>query len=247
MADELSIISKYVLRLRKLRIILRRPLLRRAFFRYLVMAGVEHQAVLREKLSMVVDIGANRGQFALAARGISGARVVSFEPIPEVAGIYEKVMAGDDGARLFRAAIGETSGRVPIHLSARDDSSSLLEIGEAQSAHFPGTQEVGILEVEVAPLDSFLSADDIVAPAMLKLDVQGFELPALKGSASLFHCFDQIYCECSFVELYKGQKLAADVVEYLAAQGFHLSGLFNPAYDGNGNCIQADFHFKRSL
>ena len=193
----------------------------------------------------MVDIGANRGQFALAARAISGAQVVSFEPLPEVAALFQKVFSDDPAVKLYVAAIGEKAQRKLIHLSARDDSSSLLKIGEAQSKFFPGTQEVGTLEVEVGPLEKFLTGEEIVRPAMLKLDVQGYELQALAGCKSLISNFDYVYCECSFVELYKNQKLAGEVIDYLRSLGFSLSGMYNPSYDHDGNCIQADLLFKK--
>lgn len=235
-----------ILRLKKLRIILLHPVLRHAFFKYLVMAGVEHKAALSRPLETVVDIGANRGQFSLAARAISGAKVVSFEPLPDVAVIFQKVFAGDASVKLHVAAVGQKAERKLIHLSARDDSSSLLEIGDAQSENFPGTHEVGTLEVEVGPLDQFLTKAEIVRPAMLKLDVQGFELQALAGCQSLIGNFDYVYCECSFIELYKGQKLAGEVIRYLGELGFDLSGMYNPSYDSVGNCIQADLLFSRA-
>lgn len=242
----LSFFQLLVLRFRKLGAILLQPMLLRAFFKHLVMAGVEHKAVLNRPLSTVVDIGANRGQFALAARAISGAKVVSFEPLPEVAKIFLKVFSDDASVKLHIAAIGEKAEKKLIHLSARDDSSSLLEIGDAQSSYFPGTHEVGTLEVEVGTLDNFLTKEDIVRPAMLKLDVQGFELQALAGCKSLIGNFDYVYCECSFVELYKSQKLAGEVVNYLCSLGFSLSGVYNPSYDQHGNCIQADLLFEPS-
>lgn len=237
--------SLFMLRLKKLQIILLKPKLRHAFFHYLVMAGVEHRAALNRPLLTVVDIGANRGQFALAARSITNAKVVSFEPLPNVAAIFKKVFANDQSVSLHVAAIGEKSERKLIHLSARDDSSSLLEIGESQSDYFPGTQEVGTLEVEVGALSDFMDKQGIVRPAMLKLDVQGFEMQALSGCASLISNFDYIYCECSFIELYKGQKLAGDVISYLNSLDFRLTGIYNPAYSKEGNCIQADLLFEQ--
>lgn len=241
----MTFISLLMLRLKKLRVILLYPGLRSAFLQHRVMAGVEHKAVLRRPISTVVDIGANRGQFALAARAITNARVISFEPLPSVAAIFRRLFANDSAVRLHVAAIGDKSENKLIHLSARDDSSSLLEIGEAQSANFPGTHEVGTLEVTVAPLDAFVSEDEIVRPAMLKLDVQGFEMQALAGCESLIENFDFVYCECSFVELYKEQKLAKDVILYLGKLGFGLSGIYNAAYDRAGNCIQADLLFTQ--
>ena len=100
-----------------------------AFFRYGVLVGAEHRFVLRPDLAMVVDIGANRGQFALAARRWSSdAKVVSFEPLPEAAKVFRKVFAGDSSVVLHQMAIGAEPGEARIHVSKRDDSSSLLPI-----------------------------------------------------------------------------------------------------------------------
>jgi FkbM family methyltransferase len=242
----MTFFSVLVLRLKKLMIILSDPALIRIFLRYMVMAGVEHKVALNRQLSTVVDIGANRGQFALAARAISGAKVISFEPLPQVATIFRKIFSNDPSVRLYVAAIGESAEKRMIHLSARDDSSSLLEMGELQSSIFPGTEAVGSMEIEVGVLEQFITRDDIIRPAMLKLDVQGFEMQALVGCGTLISYFDFIYCECSFVELYKGQALGGEVINYLAALGFNLIGIYNPSYDRAGNCVQADFLFSRS-
>ncbi len=228
--------------------ILRVPAWRRALLCHRVAAGAEHLCVLRqlEGCQLVFDIGANRGQFALVARQcFPSARIVSFEPLPGPAAIFRRVFAQDDAVTLHEAAVGPQVARGMMHVSARDDSSSLLPIAPLQSSLFPGTAEVGTTEVAVAPLDSFVSAADIAMPALLKLDVQGFELVALAGCAPLLAHFDWVYCECSFVELYAGQKLAADVIEWLSAKGLRLWGMFNPVYDSHGRAVQADFLFGR--
>lgn len=219
-----------------------------AIWRYSVAASIEHTAVLRSlDCQTMVDIGANRGQFSLAARhSFPDAKIIAFEPLPEPAALFRKVFANDDATVLHVAAIGPKPKQCEMHVSARDDSSSLLPISALQDEIFPGTGEVGTVDVRVAPLDAFIDEGDILAPAMLKLDVQGFELDALRGCESLLHKFNWIYCECSFVELYSGQKLAADVIEWLSGNGFRIKGMYNPAYDHEGLAIQADFLFQRN-
>lgn len=233
------------LRIHKLRIVFNYPTLRRALFFHRILAGVEHKTALNRPISTIVDIGANRGQFSLAAKIFTDANIIAFEPLPIAAGIFRKIFSHDPSVTLFTAAIGNCHERMKLHLSARDDSSSLLEIGDAQSNYFPGTHEIGSIEVDVGTLDDFMTKEDIIRPALLKLDVQGFELQALDGCQNLLENFDYIYCECSFVELYKNQKLAGDVILYLGKLGFRLSGLYNLSNDRNGNCIQADLLFTQ--
>lgn len=211
-----------------------------------VLAASEHRHILTPAFQTIVDIGANRGQFALAARVWAPlARVISFEPLPGPAQVFRSVFEGDKQVVLYAAAIGPDPQRREMHVSARDDSSSLLPISALQAMNFPGTDAVATVEVPVAPLDTFLSFEGITAPAMLKLDVQGFEYEALRGCEALLPAFDVVYCECSFVELYAGQKLAQDVIDWLSLRGFRLVGFFNPAYDSKGHAIQADFLFRR--
>ncbi len=220
----------------------------RALLEHRVLASAEHRQVLCARLNSVIDIGANRGQFALAARlWAPKSRVVSFEPLPDPAQTFRKVFEGDGHVILHEAAIGPRAVTQEMHVSARDDSSSLLPIAALQSHIFPGTAEVATISVKVAPLEAFLRPADIKPPAMLKLDVQGFEYEALRGCESLLSRFDFVYCECSFVELYLGQKLAADMISWLAERGFQIKGVFNAAYDGDGQAVQADFLFARDV
>ena len=212
-----------------------------------VAAAVEHTSVLTAlDCRTVVDIGANRGQFALVARRcFPGADIISFEPLPEPAAVFRRVFARDNATVLHEAAIGPAPEHGTMHVSAQDDSSSLLPISSLQREIFPGTDEIATVNVRVAPLDTFLAEDDIRGPALLKLDVQGFELDALRGCESLLPRFNWVYCECSFVELYSGQKQAADVVDWLSTKGFRLKGTYNPSYDNVGKSVQADFLFRR--
>ena len=218
-----------------------------ALLRNRVLVGAEHRHVLEHDHATIVDIGANRGQFALAARQWApDSQVVSFEPLPGAARTFRSVFVGDDRVTLHEVAIGPKEERREMHVAAQDDSSSLLPISALQTTIFPGTAEVSTIDVEIAPLDRFVKPEEIRAPAMLKLDVQGFEYEALVGCDSLLARFDSVYCECSFLELYTGQKLAADVIDWLSGREFRLVGVFNPTYDSRGRAVQADFLFHRA-
>lgn len=220
---------------------------RRTLWRYHVAAGVEHEAVLRGiDCRTVVDIGANRAQFALVARRFfPHARITSFEPLPAPVAKFREVFAGDDRVTLHEVAIGPVAGNATIHVSRQDDSSSLLPITATQVALFPGTAESATAIVRVAPLREFIPAADILPPALLKLDVQGFELEALRGCEDLLDRFAYVYAECSFVELYGGQALADEVIAWLRERGLRLRGVHNTVHDRNGRAIQADFLFAR--
>jgi len=241
-------VNGWVAKARKLAGILAVPTWRDALRRHHVAAGVEHIRVLGNLGSVraIVDVGANRGQFALAARHVfPQARIVSFEPLAGPAALWRAVFAGDERAQLIEAAIAPQLGESEIHVSARDDSSSLLPITARQSTLFPGTAEASTTTIRVMRLADALPAADIEAPALLKLDVQGFELQALAGCEALLERFEWIYVECSFVELYAGQAFADEVIAWLRNRDFLLRGVFNMTYDAAGQALQADFLFGR--
>jgi hypothetical protein len=120
-----------------------------------------------------------------------------------------------------------------------------LPITSTQEALFPGTEEVSTATVRVAPLREFIPASDTKPPALLKLDVQGFELEALRGCEDLLDRFAYVYAECSFVELYVGQPMADEVIAWLREHAFKLHGKYNTVHDRDGRAIQADMLFAR--
>lgn len=237
------------LRVRKLTIVLATRRLRDALLTHGVAASTEHGRVLRQlgEVCCVVDIGANRGQFALIARAcFPFAVIVSFEPLALPAATCRAVFANDARAISHEAAIGPEARTTQIYVSKRDDSSSLLPITATQNAIFPGTAGVGTQIITVAPLSTYLALEAIEEPALLKLDVQGFELQALIGCEDLLARFSWVYAECSFVELYGGQALADEIIAWLYQRGFGLYGVYNMSYDVTARAVQADFLFKRT-
>jgi FkbM family methyltransferase len=210
--------------------------------RHRVAAAVEHWRVLRPlEVKTVVDVGANKGQFALVASGVfPDATIYSFEPLKEPAARFREIFG--ENVRLFETAVGPSDREATIYVSRRIDSSSLLPITK-QSDVFPGTGLKEERVIPVAPLSKYLSLEHIKPPAMLKIDVQGYELEVLKGCDPLLVLFQFIYVECSFVELYGGQALIGDVVLYLVQRKFKLSGVYNQVEDSEGKAVQADFLF----
>ena len=83
-------------------------------------------------IDTVLDVGANRGQFArdLIAAGYRG-RVISFEPLPDAhaALVREASRYTGDWRVAPRKALSDTNGTATFHVTDRDTSSSLLNNG----------------------------------------------------------------------------------------------------------------------
>lgn len=230
------------LRARKLSRVLGHADYRRALRRGVLAATEHHDSGLSADASTVLDVGASHGQFALYARHRwRNAEIVCFEPIPTVADKLRSVLG--HSATVHCTALGSQAGVQPLNLSRSDDSSSLLPIGR-QAVEFPRTDRVGSIEVQVATLAEYLGVDS-KRPVVLKIDVQGYELEVLRGAGRELEYVDEILCECSFVELYRGQPVASDVIGYLQARGFRLAHIAGITTSGSGAQLQADFLFRR--
>jgi FkbM family methyltransferase len=219
----------------------------RAGLRHGVAAAIEHDAArLQRPPRTILDVGANRGQFALfALRRFPRARLICFEPLAEPAAVLRRVVADHPGVEVHEVALSAISGVQSMHLTRKDDSSSLLPVTERQEAAFSGSAEVGRVDVSVRRLDDCVDPATVARPCLLKIDVQGTELDVLRGGRGVLTCVDEAIVECSFVELYAGQALADDVIGELRAQGFRLRGFATPTYAPDGSPLQADLVFAR--
>ena len=220
----------------------------RAPLRFGVAAALEHDFFFRNhNFNTVVDIGANTGQFSLVMKkNFPEANIFAFEPLKEPFFTYSKIFDNDTRVNVFNSAIAQEAGVTKMHISKSLDSSSLLELTELQNEIFPGTSAIGTQNVSMGRLASFVRKEQIKGVSLLKLDVQGFELEVLSGCEELLHMFDMVYCECSFFELYAGQSLAPQIIEFMSVKGFVLQGFNNVKYDKNGSTVQADFIFCKA-
>jgi FkbM family methyltransferase len=123
---------------------------------------------------LVFDIGANIGVYSEVFQSI-GARVISVEPNPECAEQITRTTSRDR-VTIVNAAAGDKTGTCKLFVNEVDVLSSV-------SPAWVEREKGGawITEIEVP----MVTIDDLVArygmPRFIKLDVEGFELPALSG------------------------------------------------------------------
>lgn len=239
-------LSLFILRLKKIFHILRSKYLFTAFFKYRVAPAIEHKSIFSIKYKTVVDIGSNNGQFSLVTKYfLPNVKIFAFDPLKSSKQKYNNLFKKDKKINFFNVAIGSKIQKKNFFISNKDDSSSLLPIGLNQLKNYPNTFTKSQGITDVVPLSKVLNRYQIDNPALLKIDVQGYELEVLKGSKNLIKEFDYIYCECSFIELYYRQPLVGEIINWLARNNFEMIEIKNISYDSKGNSIQADFFFKK--
>lgn len=179
-------------------------------------------------ITLVLDVGANVGQFARSLRlnGYQG-RIVSFEPLANAHARLRKAAQRDPLWIVPDAvAMGDSPGSTVLHVAGDSVSSSVLEMLDAHRHAAPDSAYVGSESVPVAKLDTaaaeFLQPQDEV---FLKIDVQGFESQVLAGAAETLPRVKGLMLELSLVPCYSNQILFQPMLACLREQGFELWNL----------------------
>ena len=203
----------------------------------------------RAEISLVLDIGANVGQYATYLRqsGYDG-RIVSFEPLADAWATLDAAAAGDDDWQVApRMAIGEADGTVTVNRSAESDMSSILALDPAFLESSPSSAYVGQETVPVRRLDvvfgGHVRADDRV---FVKIDTQGYERQVLAGAAGVIDAIAGFQVEMSLVPLYDGEAMFDELMARMRALGF-APHLLIPGYYSRhlGRMLQVDGVFLR--
>lgn len=211
---------------------------------------VLEQALKNVTPAMVLDVGANTGQFAALARecGYSGP-VLSFEPLPDAHAELQRSAAGDPSWTVAPAmALGDHDGSVTMHVAGNSVSSSVLPMSEMTVAAAPQASYVDDVEVEIRTLDNALASlgVDIPEHTWLKVDVQGLSYEVLKGASATLPMCSAVQVELSMEPIYDGEVPTSLIFELLGKAGFEIGYIF-PAFQSplDRRFLQFDGIFTR--
>jgi FkbM family methyltransferase len=196
-------------------------------------ALLQQKRILGSKtVRTILDVGANVGQTATRYRkAFPGATIHCFEPFP---GSYEtlcRTHADDDLVRPHRLAVAESAGERKFFVSRGSEMNSLLPVAAGGDLHMGGPQAdvVGEIRVESISLDEFCASEGIDHVDVLKMDIQGGELMALRGATGLLErqAVDIVYPEVLFAELYDEGASFDQVWRFLEQFDYALYGLYD--------------------
>jgi len=199
-------------------------------------------------VSLLLDVGANEGQYALAVRaaGYSG-RIASFEPLSDAFQILSSTAASKPPWAVWNVALGPADSTAELHVAGNSMSSSFLPMSNRHRELFPESLYVGSRNVPIRKLDSmraelFLEHDRVYC----KLDVQGFESSVLQGATDSIASVVAIEVEICLAKLYEGQTAAGEMISKLDSLGFDLVSLDNGDIDqDSGHVLWCDGIFQR--
>jgi FkbM family methyltransferase len=188
----------------------------------------------------ILDVGANRGNWARAAHQLfPQARILMFE-----------AQASMEAGLLTLAA--QQPGKFNVHIvllgPENRDSVEFFQIDAYPATGSSMYQEQTAYPRSVQHLP-MRRLDDVVCETrestfqLLKLDVQGAELDVLKGASKILSGLEVVVMELSIVEYNKGAPSVAEVIRTMEDYGFRLFDVFPFLRSVSGTLLQVNAIF----
>jgi FkbM family methyltransferase len=185
---------------------------------------------------MAIDGGAAEGDWAEQLREIwPHAKVLAIEPRDNAQAALKARAAKVQGMTVAQTLLGPSEGTVDFYESMHN--SSVLADGPDRGG---GTK----VSAPMTTLDALVQKLGLPDPDLIKLDLQGYELEALKGASRCLAHAEAVLLEVSLIPLYDRMPLIGDVVPFMTERGFRLydiTGLWHRPLDGA--LAQGDFLF----
>lgn len=194
----------------------------------------------------VLDIGANTGQFAQLARELlPEARIISFEPLRDC---FELLTGQTNRLAPFIAypfALGSENATARMHHNHSSPSSSLLVMDRLHQEELPNTINTVTEDVQIRRLDDLESELLLEDPVFVKIDVQGYTEPVLRGGERVIRRASAIVAEVSVQPLYRGETTFDQVCALLTGWGFVYRGNVDQwSSERDGRILQCDCLFE---
>lgn len=205
--------------------------------------------LLGEELISIVDLGARGGIEPRWKKVSTFLKYRGFEPDPRSvdANSISKVGA----YKMISNLVSDKSEKSVFYVSIEEGNSSLYKPDMDFISRFPYPKRfetVNDLELDTSTIDDLIHEEI----DFIKLDIQGGELNALKGSERVLKNVLGIETELMFMRLYKNQPLFGELNAYLQSQGFEFFDFTNlRRWERNrlqeyGQCVFGDGLFLRT-
>lgn len=190
-----------------------------------------HLAKRGIKGSYILDVGAHSTQWVrLVKKAFPQSVAYLIEPLLEMEEHLKKFCEENPGSKYFLKGAGAKPQTLLLTLNDVLEGANFLQM-ENENLKAKNVQR----EVQVITIDSLIEDKQIEIPEIVKLDVQGFELEALKGAEKIFGITEVFIIEVSLFEFMKGMPLFSEVIAFMAERGYEVydfAGFLRRPYDG---------------
>jgi FkbM family methyltransferase len=200
-------------------------------------------------IQIVLDVGANRGQYHDFLRedvGFQG-QIISFEPVSKYINLLRSRLSTDAQWSVHGFALGSESGEAEINVTQSPGLNSFLAArSDIVQNYWNENSIIGVEKVQIRTLDDVLTEagiDCATTGVYLKLDTQGFDLQVIKGASRSLKSIRALQTEASIRPIYKEMPTYTETISTMNENSFDLSGMFPVSHDKNLRLIELDFLF----
>lgn len=200
---------------------------------------IDHIAKLGFQPKTVIDAGVAYGTPELY-KAFPEAYFILIEALPVFEPNCQRVVAKYRGEYHIKA-VSDYEGRTTFTLNTEPITKAGFSISSQKK-----DGEL-VQDVTITTLDKLLADREIEGPLLIKTDLQGHDLPAIKGGLSALHKADMVIMETS---MFNKLNLLSDVVIFMREHGFHLYDVFGQLsrpYDNASGQFDAAFVPEGSL
>lgn len=207
----------------------------RIHFRYATTGYLDQEKLLGYLQNpLIFDVGGNVGQTILRYKNLfPEATIHSFEPNPD---IFPTLKENEEKYRhvfTYNLAVGSREGEMKFYKNDTSIYSSPYPMNDSfnHNAYVDEAyeKESEVMMVPMTTLTNFTHQQGIEHIDILKMDIQGGEIEALKGFEKYLEeqRIDIIYTELCFQEIYTGQPLIYDIGTFLNQHGYVLYTMYH--------------------
>jgi FkbM family methyltransferase len=194
-------------------------------------------------INLIIDVGANEGQFGHFLRQFYFDEILSFEPVSSAFDMLNLASSNDPKWHIQNIALGSQNTMQMINVSQQTQFSSFLKTNEYCSQRFqkdslPTKQEVTTVRRLDKLLDEAIPSIDN-KQIFLKMDTQGYDLEVFKGVGDKIKNIIALQSEISMIPIYDGMPTWMESISTFEKAGFSLVGLF-PVNPDEGKIIEYD-------
>lgn len=205
--------------------------------------------LLNENISLVLDVGANIGQYATELRSIGyKGKIYSFEPVSESFNKLKRASKNDPNWQVFNFSLGDFEGETEINISKNSVSSSILNnlpqlTESAPDAVFVTKETIKIKTIDLVFKELNLEGENIY----LKIDTQGYESKVIAGAENSLNKIKALQIEMSLIPSYEDVISFEDMIKLLEKKNFSVFSIESGYFDTKtGKLLEVDGIFTKN-